>query len=278
MLLFIILTLILQLQNINSFSSLYSINNRIKSIKSNPPFLSLNAIKENILPTLNVQYTSVNLQLINDIAKSIHSNTNQNEYENKSYLTHIDDILKGIKIIEDCLIKGYLPEDDMSWPINPLRDELYKTMSQLSLPFMTFRHPELIPAVIKSLLEISLKFNQQIKALSDETADQTGSTDQVVEDDYSYDQYASQYLQQHTENPSTDETTSIQSLEEKTDNIVNTLVRTFASQWGPSLSGLAVLDELYGSDHGLMAVISSSTAVTSKGGQEGGLGLFDGIW
>lgn len=276
MLLFLTITFIL-LQNITSFSSLSSINKKRKSILS---LHTLKAIKASISQNINTQYTSsANLQLINDIAKSIHSSTIQNEYENKSYLSHIDDILKGIKILEDCLIKGYLPEEDMSWPINPLRDELYKAMSQLSLPFMTFRHPELIPAVIKSLLELSLKFNQQIKALNDEAAaDQQESTEEVTEDDYSYDQYASQYLQQHNENPSTDENTPIQSKVETTNNIVNTLVRSFASQWGPSLSGLAVLDELYGCDHGLMAVTSPSAALASKGGQEGGFGLFDGIW
>lgn len=94
--------------------------------------------------------------------------------------------LRGISLISEALntwkqalLNGHLPEfgyikreyeagnlnedsDSSIWPDKVLSEEIFKTFNKLELPFLTNRHPELIPAVLRGLLEMCINYSKRI--------------------------------------------------------------------------------------------------------------------
>jgi hypothetical protein len=87
----------------------------------------------------------------------------------------ISSITAGLNIWKQALLNGHLPEFDTNtdhanrevtesyiWPEKVLSKELNSVFTRLELPFLTNRHPELIPSVLKALLEITINFSNRV--------------------------------------------------------------------------------------------------------------------
>ena len=105
--------------------------------------------------------------------------------------------MKGLNVWKNALMNGHLPEfDDIGenidnngkhkrsstvWPDKLLSDELCNVCMNLDLPFLTSRHPELIPSVLRGLLEVSINYSKRVIKHNIEI-DEENTTDSKVED------------------------------------------------------------------------------------------------
>lgn len=79
-------------------------------------------------------------------------------------------IMAGLNCWKEALLNGHLPEFDSFedgepgavWPDKLLSEELCTVCNKLNLPFLTSRHPELIPSVLRGLLEVSIDYSKRI--------------------------------------------------------------------------------------------------------------------
>ena len=116
--------------------------------------------------------------------------------EDSGGLKDISYIMKGLNVWKNALINGHLPEFDVVgenvddgknlisssvWPDKLLSDELCNVCMNLDLPFLTSRHPELIPSVLRGLLEVSINYSKRIIKHNIEI-DEENATDSKVED------------------------------------------------------------------------------------------------
>ena len=183
------------------------------------------------------------------------------------------------------LLNGYLPEmqEDHLWPDPYLTDELCRVFSQLDLPRLTGRHQELVTPVLTALLEIALTFEKRVTQ-RDEKLKSIGKEDIVDENSVQYwEELALQELLEQSQSQVTpmnegDSEESPENPMEFRQNLAAELARQFASAWSPPLGGLATLDELYGSDHGLLSPGGQDDIGGGAGEGRGGFGLFDGVW
>ena len=183
------------------------------------------------------------------------------------------------------LLNGYLPEMqvDHVWPDPYLSDELCRVFSQLDLPRLTGRHQELVTPVLIALLEIALTFQKRVTQ-RDEKLKTIGNENIVDENSVQYwEELALQELLEQSQSPVTpmsegDSEEVPENPMEFRQNLATELARQFASAWAPPLGGLATLDELYGSDHGLLSPGGQDDIGGGAGEGRGGFGLFDGVW
>ena len=105
--------------------------------------------------------------------------------------------MKGLNAWRNALLNGHLPEFDSIevnegpvnlysssnpvWPDKLLSDELCNVCMDLDLPFLTSRHPELVPSVLRGLLELSINYSKRIIKRNIEI-DEENDTDSKVED------------------------------------------------------------------------------------------------
>ena len=202
-------------------------------------------------------------------------------------------IATGLDSWKQALLNGHLPDhnehsgDASSWPDVHLFNELYRTFSQLELPKLTLRHPELVPPVLSALLETALEYQRRInerKKFNSLTAAGNVLGEVGQEDSVAYWEHLAledMMMDQQQGDGSSSQETPI-SAEQDGDNfrqeLATELARQFASAWAPPLGGLATLDELYGSDHGLLSPGGQDDVGGGAGSGRGGFGLFDGVW
>ena len=123
-------------------------------------------------------------------------------------LRDISFVMNGINIWKNALINGHLPEFNFNqlnsensenngnfeeysssaiWPDKLLSDELCNVCTSLDLPFLTSRHPELVPSVLKSLLEISINYSKRIVERNKKIQEDDETTNKVEDvDDPNY--------------------------------------------------------------------------------------------
>jgi hypothetical protein len=89
--------------------------------------------------------------------------------ESAGGLKDISFIMAGLTNWKQALLNGHLPEFDhldvvstAIWPDRLLFEELSNVCNNLELPFLTSRHPELIPSVLRGLLEVSINYSKRI--------------------------------------------------------------------------------------------------------------------
>ena len=192
------------------------------------------------------------------------------------------------------LYHGYLPEisNESMWPDSTLLERLYFVMIQLNLPMLTRRHSELIPSVIRSVLDLLIEYYNKLPIQKDEDSKTVEESNQ---NEIEY------YINQNQQTIVLDSNTS--SEHSTKEELMESLVNQFQKAWEPPLSGLSSLDELYGYDHGLLSFHSdqtinsntndlsndmkmarSSGAIDQMQGKAkpttstNGFGLFDSVW
>ena len=109
---------------------------------------------------------------------------------NLSGLSDISYIMTGLNCWKQALLNGHLPEfDDIEeggyeavWPDKLLSDELCAVCNNLELPFLTSRHPELIPSVLRGLLEVSINYSKRVTERNKKIQEEDETTNKVEDE------------------------------------------------------------------------------------------------
>lgn len=194
---------------------------------------------------------------------------------------------------KQALLNGHLPEFDTDnvnlnqeresyiWPEKVLYKELKTIFTRLELPFLTNRHPELIPSVLRALLEISINFSNRVierNANIDDRNETENKAENEDEIDYWEDTMHKEYLTGEDEEVSNHLSEEDNEEKDFESDLAESLINQFASAWAPPLEGLSSLDALYGNNHGLLTPGIEDTGKGGAGTGKGGFGLFDGVW
>ena len=180
---------------------------------------------------------------------------------------------KGVRVWRETLVKGRLPvKDDFVditiWPVEPLFSNLSQKMALLNLPRFVFNHPETINAVLLSLIRITIEYTREISLLGNEHQEDNLTSDEISSHNIRNDEEGQE--SQFIENILIDESNSILAdAEEVAQEICEMLVKEFSGV----VSGVGILDQLFGLDHELLVVDK-----VTPGGSPSGFGIQDGIW
>lgn len=181
----------------------------------------------------------------------------------------VDSLVGALEEWKHALEVGILPTSEISavWPVEPLASKLRGTILELGIPILTMKHKELIPAVIKSIVKLSLEFSARLKEAEHvwESDKNSNPSDHASYDDFDKDNYVSE---------------GGKGLSQDLDmqmNLASQLALTWTREWAPPASALGVLDSVFGQSHGVMD-FSSQDLSGGGGGGAGGFGIFDGIW
>lgn len=160
----------------------------------------------------------------------------------------------------------------------PLRRALYETMIKLSIPRLTQRHPELIPPLLRSILDMMLEYRRHVQERVSSQAvtpapDENEWTD-LYEELYTspVDIESEQSQQQEIQNSNT------MNEPDAMIDVARSITRRFESRWSPALQGISTLDDIYGPNHGLLQAGDQSLTGGGASAGRGGFGLFDGVW
>ena len=177
---------------------------------------------------------------------------NYNSYNNDPTMIDINKVMIYMTTWNNALVQGFVPEDSMLIDIQ-LHNQIMNTFISLSLPRLVQCHPDLLPSVTRSIIQMIIDYYKRLlKYQSD-----SDSYDDNVDNDHD-------------------------SIKEE---LACVLGKQFVSLWGPPMTGLSILDDLYGTDHGLL--ISNTDSIDSVDlsldgdndlSSDRGYGLFDGIW
>ena len=141
--------------------------------------------------------------------------------------------------------------DGEVWPREPLFSALSKAMTIMQLPRFVRRHPETVSAVLLSMLRLIISFNRDARF-------QEG----VVTDDTDGDFYFSTAV-----------TPSFPQTSEDINQLAEEITANLVEEWNGIVSGVNILDQLFGDGHGLLNVQDQNGE-----GAAAGFGLHDGIW
>lgn len=184
----------------------------------------------------------------------------------------------GIRIWRAALTKGRLPTDadflegsQVVWPAEPLFSQLSKTMVTLQLPRFTLRHPETVTSVLVSLLRLTIQFMEDLRLQEDEKQEELEEEEEEEEDDL-YFSWDEQQVENIDDPVSTIDDASLSS--EDIEKLAADIAGSLVEKWSGVVSGMTILDQLFGYDHGLLNVEEEE----SGGGVTVGFGLQDGIW
>jgi len=169
----------------------------------------------------------------------------------------------GLRIWQDVLQKGRLPTAadfagegcGLTWPEDPLFSRFIRVLADLQLPRFVLRHPDTAPAVLLSMLQLTIDFIEESQA----------ALDQQVDPNLPPISDAAEDTDSRQDEADAEEPMPAEGLEALADELANELVL----QWGGVIGGVQNLDTLFGAQHGLFDV-------AGIGG--GGFGLHDGIW
>lgn len=99
--------------------------------------------------------------------------------------------MAGLNCWKEALLNGHLPEFDnledggvpgAVWPDKLLSDELCSVCNKLNLAFLTSRHPELIPSVLRGLLEVSIDYSKRIIERNKKIQEEDETTNKVEDE------------------------------------------------------------------------------------------------
>ena len=109
--------------------------------------------------------------------------------ESAGGLRDISFIMAGLTNWKQALLHGHLPEYDhleivskAIWPDKLLFEELCSVCNNLELPLLTSRHPELIPSVLRGLLEVSINYSKRIIERNKKIQEEDETTDKVEDE------------------------------------------------------------------------------------------------
>ena len=161
----------------------------------------------------------------------------------------------GIKVWRRVLLRGRLPvpidfESDTMWPLEPLFSSLSKAMADLQLPRFVMRHPDTVTAVLMTMLRMTIDFETRRQVMVPEVSTDEGTDHKdIVDIDLIIE----------------DSVTS--STEDEVEALAFEISSGLIEEYGGVLEGVTLLDQLFGTNHGLLDV---------QGDQA--FGLQDGIW
>ena len=165
------------------------------------------------------------------------------------------------------LVSGILP-DEVIWPPEPLLSKITSTFNDLELPKLSLKHNELVPTVLKSILKLAIDYQNNLN-LHEETYHEDSSNELYGKDQF---ELSNQNTKFETAFENNDDVKA-----EAENTIASNLVKQFKSNWGPPLGSLSIMDEIYGSSHGLMNFQQDQPELNGGGGDGfGGFGLFNG--
>jgi hypothetical protein len=98
--------------------------------------------------------------------------------------------MAGLNCWKEALLNGHLPEFDnvedgepgAVWPDKLLSEELCNVCNELNLAFLTSRHPELIPSVLRGLLEVSINYSKRIIERNKKIQEEDETTNKVEDE------------------------------------------------------------------------------------------------
>jgi hypothetical protein len=191
-----------------------------------------------------------------------------NNMVKKDKLT-VDSLAGALNEWKHALEVGILPTSQISavWPAEPLASKLRGAILELGIPILTMKHKELVPAVIKSIVKLSLEFSARLKEAEDapESDRNSDPSDSVSYDDFDKDDSVSE------------EDKGLSQALDMEISLASQLALSWTREWAPPANALGVLDSVFGQSHSVMD-FSSPDLSGGGGGGAGGFGIFDGIW
>jgi MoxR-like ATPase len=187
----------------------------------------------------------------------------------------------GIRTWRTCLCKGRFPLDvdfDQNvnvWPAEPFFSKVTDAMTTLQLPRFVLRHPDTVSAVLLTLLRLTFKFMEDVRA-KEEEKEEDANSDEEYEDDaeiYADDEFTIESDQRLQD--TVDDVFSLSS--EEMDAMATEIADSLIQEWNGVVSGVNLLDQLFGYDHDMLDV-NIQEDENSSGDAMAGFGLEDGIW
>ncbi len=186
-----------------------------------------------------------------------------------SHLTFTDaaSAMIGLNTWSTCLRKGrtpladdFLRDNQNVWPEEPLFSHLCSTLSELGLPRLVRRHPEITTSVLLSVAKLTVEFTKAQRAgklvmLEDSTVEEMEDTLFMEDDNDSIENDLSERFDYKP--------LSVEELDKLADSLAGDLI----SEWKSLTQGVAMLDQVFGYDHGLLDVQGQI-----------GFGIEDGVW
>lgn len=176
----------------------------------------------------------------------------------------------GVRTWKECLRKGRFPIDtdfvnQNVWPEERFYSKLVDAMTTLELPRFVLKHPETVSAVLLTLIRLTLKFKEDIMIK------ETDNTEELEEDEDYYNIYyngVSGDVDIQKENLD-----DIILSNEDIDTLATEIADSFIEEWNDVVSGVNLLDQLFGYDHGLLDIADNNDKANMAG-----FGLEDGVW
>lgn len=183
---------------------------------------------------------------------------------------------QGIQIWRSCLSKGRYPtlsdfEND-AWPTPPLYEKVIKVMSELDLPRFVSNHPETLSSVLLTVIKIVFQYMSTVNQYMEEKMEDE-------QDDYfqEYDLFQD-YTEYEEEEPIKNENENEMTLSDaQLESIAQDIANELQKKWIDVVTGVTLLDEMFGYDHGLLDVFAQDDG-DGLGGSAMGFGVEDGIW
>ena len=222
--------------------------------------------------------TSVDPLLMNILqTRSCSSSMPSSSYSLFGNSFHLSQISKGIKLWRHCLNKGRYPiasdfdqEEGASsvWPAEPFFAKVIDAMATLELPRFVMKHPETISAVLLTLLRLTFQLMDDLMAREEELLE---DAEYDREDDLFEMNCAATSKIEEAENPSLSG--------EEIDRMAAEIADAFVEEWSGVVSGVNILDQLFGYDHDLFnAQEADEEDDDDDSDAMVGFGLEDGIW
>ena len=75
----------------------------------------------------------------------------------------IETLACALQTWETALLSGNLPDEQTVWPSEPLQSKIRSTFLDLQLPKLALRHNDLVGAVLRGLIKLSIEFSTKVK-------------------------------------------------------------------------------------------------------------------
>ena len=183
---------------------------------------------------------------------------------------------QGIQIWRSCLSKGRYPtssdfEKDI-WPTPPLYEKIIHVMSELDLPRFVSKHPETLSSVLLTVIKLTFQYMATVNEYLEEKMEDE-------QDDYfeEYDLFQD-FTEYKEEEPIKDENQNEMILSDaQLESIAQDVANEIQNKWKDVVTGVTLLDEMFGYDHGLLDVFAQDDG-GGLAGSAMGFGIEDGIW
>jgi len=156
------------------------------------------------------------------------------------------------------------------WPQEPLYSRFIEVLAELQLPRFVLLHPETVNAVLLGMLRLSIEF----------AARTAGGDDGLsVDDDDNVDE------EEEEVNSINDDSYSVD-FSNNAEIVADELASQLSFQWGGLVNAVQSLDQLFGTDHGLLDAVVGAEDDDDDDDEDGdpaspspfGFGLNDGVW